>query len=131
MKRVDNSITAVYYIDLVMDTDGLSEVADIEGSVPVALQVSTDWSTDALTLSFLGSIKSTESSDFFNLFTDTGEEIVAVIPDGLTYQYQIPLNPTALFLGLRYMRIRAGTAASPVPMSSDGKVVRIIYRTRL
>jgi hypothetical protein len=116
------------HTDLTVGTDAVSEAVRLDGYVPIGLQVGTDWSTDALAITFQGSVKSTASSDFFSMYDSAaGSEITAVLVDS-TDIYRHSVLPATSFYGLSYIKIRSGVAATPVPQSSDLANIRLIYR---
>jgi hypothetical protein len=118
----------VLYADLTVGTDGISESVRLDGYVPIGLQVGTDWGSDALTVTFQGSIKSTASSDFFSMYDSVaGSEISAILVDS-TDIYRHSVLPAASFYGLNYIKVRSGVAATPVAQSSDLANIRLVYR---
>lgn len=95
----------------------LSPAVDLTQYSLVGLVMPSGWT--AANLTFQGSA---DNSNFFDLY-DSGAEVNLGSAAASRY---ILLNPTT-FAGLRFLKVRSGTSASPVNQGAD-RVVTLVLR---
>lgn len=95
-------------IALTTAADGLAEVADLGGGALCALEMPAGW-TDAVITFKCGR----SSSELFNLFGSTGDEVTVTS----TASRYVVLDPV-LFAGTRFWQVRSGTSAAAVAQAA-------------
>ncbi len=94
---------------------GLSNIVDIQGMCPRAIQMSTAWT--AANLTFMGAINSTGSMQSIRK-TTAGTEV--------TYTSTLArinsLDPND-FAGIRFLQIRSGTTTTPVAQAAERALI--------
>lgn len=99
----------------------LSAAIEVGEGVLNGIQMPANWTTASMT--FQGSADGTTYS---NLSSDDGDGTVTEVTLGVTASgYLSALDPT-IFAGLNYMKIRSGTAGSPVNQT-NAAVVKLIF----
>jgi hypothetical protein len=102
----------------IADGVSLSGAADLTGrGTPVAVITDADWDTNAMT--FQGSVDGV-------LYSDLRVAGVEVSIAGVVASSLEPLDPMR-FLACRYLKVRSGPGAAPVPQVGD-TVVTIVCR---
>ncbi len=105
-------------------TSGQSQsvAVDVEGFDPIALHLPSVWTTANIT--FLAAEKF--DGTYLPVFGPTGTEAMATMG---TQQRVILLSEASLadLRGLRYLKLRSGTLASPVAQTGD-RVIQMLVR---
>jgi hypothetical protein len=95
----------------------LSPAVDMGGTTLVSIQMPAAWTAAGITLQ-----GSSDGVSFFNIFSSTGVEY-ALAAAASSF---IVLDPVDM-LGVRYMKIRSGTAGTPVNQAAD-RVLTLVTR---
>lgn len=108
------------YVDVLFDIsvdDDQTEVINLGGRVLTGIYMPAAWTAAALT--FLASY---DGTNFFPIYDDTGTE-VSVTAAASTF---ITINPSTWFGTLHYLKIRSGTAGTPVAQLADRTLTLIL-----
>ena|SRR4030067_3630375 len=95
----------------------LSGAINVETHVICAFVTDSGWNTAALSFQ-----ASSDGTNYFNLYSDGSELTFAAIAASTW----VTIDP-ARFLGIRHLKVRSGTAGSPVNQTGDS-VVTVITR---
>jgi hypothetical protein len=112
----DSAGTLVTATVTIANGQSLSGAIDLQGYSLVGLLMPSAWTAAALT--FAGSV---DNSNFYDV-ADSGAEINIGSAAANTY---ILLSP-ATFLGLRYLKVRSGTNATPVNQGQAATVTLVL-----
>jgi hypothetical protein len=100
------------------EADGLSGIVDCGGGTLSAILMSTAWT--AAGLSFQASLSA--SSTFFNVFGSTGDEVTYTTTGNGN---MITFDP-ALWIGIRFLKVRSGTSGTPVAQAAARSVTCLL-----
>lgn len=108
-KNPSSVIPFVYETSFTMDTGatGLSIAVDLYDLTPVGLRTSTDWTNADITFQL-----SYDNTTYVNMYESDGTEYTVTVTDTDEACY-ICLDP-ADFSGAKYIKVRSGTAGTPV-----------------
>lgn len=95
----------------------LSDALDLLGLVPLGIQMGAAWTPAALT--FQGSY---DGVTYANVYDNTGTEVSVTV----AASRYVTLPPT-LLPGVRYIKVRSGTAGTPVAQAAD-RALRLMVR---
>jgi hypothetical protein len=109
-ERAHSSPVELISINISTAADGQSGVVDLTGHVPVAIAMSTSWTTASMT--FLAA--TAESGNFQSVFGSTGDELT-ISADASRFIALSPLTSA----GFRFLKIRSGTSGTPVAQAAE------------
>ena len=90
--------------------NGQSDDIDLGGATMSALAIPATWTAASLT--FLASPD--RGTTFFDVYGSTGDEITYTVAASRV----VTFDP-AFWLGIRHLRVRSGTTATPVPQAAE------------
>ena len=94
-----------------------SQAIDLDGFVPVGLLLPSAWTAAAITF-----LASGDNTTFVPVYEADGTELTATA----STSRQVVLDP-AKFAGIRYLKLRSGTASAAVNQGAD-RVIGVISR---
>lgn len=92
----------------------LSGAIDLQGARLFAILMPSGWTAAGLTFQAGVSLSGT----FYNLFDSDGSEVAVASAAAVADQY-IQLTNPARWLGIRYLKVRSGTAGAAVNQGAD------------
>jgi hypothetical protein len=106
----------------ILNGDSLSDAISLENKVLIGIIMPSTWTTAALTFQF-----SIDGINYYNAFSLTAE-LTANTTAAAANSF-INISKTAAFDSSRYLKIRSGTAASPVAQGGNRilTVVSILF----
>ena len=111
------------YVDVVIATgESLSTGIDLQGYMPVAIEMqpATTWTVASIT--FLGGETSTGGQ---SVYTSTGGEVTVAATSSITFAFSGDVQD--YLSAQRWLWVRSGTAAAAVTQSS-GRTLKLILR---
>lgn len=116
--RVDLEFTAFYpdrFVVTIPEGGSVSDVVDLDGVHLVGIQMPATW--DAANITFQASA---DGVTFADLYNQSGSEVTV---DAAAGRF-IALDPT-LFAGIRFLKVRSGTAATPVNQAAARTLILV------
>jgi hypothetical protein len=95
----------------IANAGSLSGAADLEGKAIAGIVMPADWTAAALTFQV-----SVDGTNFKNLYNDSGSEV------SITVAADTFIRLTAEWKGIRYIKVRSGTAGVPVAQGAERQI---------